>query len=144
VQAALVTALLLAAPKIISTADAAQTNKVFVFDGKVRSVDLAARTFTLQAKKRTYIFSVTDQTRIARNVTPQKFADLKADQDAQVDMKIGPGAKVSLRRHGRICFEQERNAVRFALFGPVRANQEPLKQKSQIPKLKLQGNLKFQ
>ena len=77
------------------TANAATgaANKIFVFDGKIQAVDAAARTFTLQAKKQSYVFVVTDQTKIVRNGKAQKFADLKQGQPAEVEMQIGPSDK---------------------------------------------------
>ncbi len=76
-------------------ANAAQNanNKLFVFHGKIQAVDTAARTFTLQMNERSYVFVVTDQTRIVRNGKAQQFADLKQGQPAEVEMKIGPGGK---------------------------------------------------
>jgi hypothetical protein len=68
-------------------------NKLFVFHGKIKAVDTAARTFTLQAKKQSYVFVITDRTRIVRNGKAQKFADLKQGQLAEVEMQIGPGGK---------------------------------------------------
>ena len=68
-------------------------NKLFVFHGKIQAVDTAARTFTLQSNKESYVFVVTDQTKIDKNGKAQKFADLKQDQLAEVDMHIGPGGK---------------------------------------------------
>lgn len=54
------------------------------------------RTFTLQADGRGYVFFVTSETRIARDGTALKFSNLKAGQDAEVEMKPGPGGKASL------------------------------------------------
>ncbi|HEX7517233.1 MAG TPA: TonB family protein [Chthoniobacterales bacterium] len=71
----------------------AATSKVFVFRGRIQAVDATARTFTLNAEKRTYIFSVTDQTKIARHGVAQGFTDLKRGEDAEVDMKIGSAGK---------------------------------------------------
>jgi TonB family protein len=71
----------------------AATNKVFVFRGRIQTVDAAARTFTLQAEKKTYVFSVTDQTKIARDGAIQTFSGLKRGQDAEVEMRIGPDGK---------------------------------------------------
>jgi hypothetical protein len=71
----------------------AANNKLFVFHGKIQAVDAAARTFTLQAKKQSYVFVVTDQTKMVRNGKAQKFADLKQGQPAEVEMQIGPGGK---------------------------------------------------
>ncbi len=71
----------------------AATKKVFVFQGRIRAVDAAARTFTLQAEKKSYVFSVTDQTKIVRNGAAQTFTDLKRGQDAEVDMRIGPDGR---------------------------------------------------
>jgi TonB family protein len=68
-------------------------NKLFVFDGKIQWVDPAARTFTLQINERSYVFVVTDQTKIVRKGKTQQFADLKQGQPAEVEMKIGPGGK---------------------------------------------------
>ncbi len=68
-------------------------NKLFLFHGKIQAVDTAARTFTLQADKQSYVFVVTDQTKIVRNGKAQKFADLKQGQLAEVDMQIGAGGK---------------------------------------------------
>jgi TonB family protein len=69
------------------------SNKIFVFHGNIQSVDPAARTLALQMDKRSYVFVVTDQTRIVRNGKAQKFADLKQGEFAEVEMKIGPGGK---------------------------------------------------
>jgi len=68
-------------------------NKLFLFHGKIQAVDTAARTFTLQSNKESYVFVVTDQTKIVRNGKAQKFADLKQGQLAEVDMQIGTGGK---------------------------------------------------
>ena len=68
-------------------------NKLFVFDGKIQAVDTAARTFTLEVDKQSYVFVVTDQTKIVRDGKPREFADLKQGQPAEVEMKIGPGGK---------------------------------------------------
>jgi len=131
-----VTALLLAAPKIISTADAAQTNKVFVFHGKIQAVDAAARSLTLQAAKWTYVFSVTDKRRIARNGITQKFSELKAGEEADVDMRIGPGGKGIAVSARRICSEQERNAepLMRKLQTPMTAKAEAPNPRTQAPK----------
>jgi TonB family protein len=77
------------------TADAAAAagNKIFVFHGKIQAVDAAARTLTLQMDKQSYVFVVTDQTKIVRSGKAQKFADLKQGQPAEVEMQIGPGGK---------------------------------------------------
>jgi hypothetical protein len=71
----------------------AANNKLFVFHGKIQAVDATARTFTLQVDKQSYVFVVTDQTKIVTKGKTQKFADLKQDQSAEVEMKIGPGGK---------------------------------------------------
>lgn len=71
----------------------AATKKVFVFRGRIQAVDAAARTFTLQAEKKTYVFRVTDETKIARSGVAQRFTDLKRGRDAEVDMKIDPDGK---------------------------------------------------
>jgi TonB family protein len=71
----------------------AANNKLFVFHGNIRAVDTAARTFTLQSNKQSYVFVVTDQTKIDKNGKAQKFADVKPGQLAEVDMQIGPGGK---------------------------------------------------
>jgi hypothetical protein len=71
----------------------AATGKIFVFRGRIQAVDAAARTFILQAEKKTYVFSVTDQTKIARNGATQGFTYLKRGQDAEVDMQIGSDGK---------------------------------------------------
>jgi TonB family protein len=68
-------------------------NKLFVFAGKIQAVDTAARTFTLQTDKQSYVFVVTDQTKIVRNGKAQNFADLKQGQITEVEMQIGPGGK---------------------------------------------------
>jgi hypothetical protein len=68
-------------------------NKLFVFHGKIQAVDAAARTFTLQTDKQSYVFVITDQTKIVRNGKAQQFADLKQGQLAEVEMQIGPGGK---------------------------------------------------
>ena len=77
------------------TANAAvdASNKIFVFRGKIQAVDVAAGTLTLQTDKQSYVFVVTDQTRIATKGRAQKFADVKQGQPAEVEMKIGPGGK---------------------------------------------------
>jgi len=78
----------------------AANNKLFVFDGKIQAVDMAARTFTLQVDKQSYVFVVTNQTKIVRNRKAQKFADLKRGRFAEVEMQVGPGGKgmaVSIR-----------------------------------------------
>jgi hypothetical protein len=71
----------------------AANNKLFVFHGKIQAVDTAARTFTLQADKQSYVFVVTDQTKMVSNGKAQKFADLKPGELAGVEMQIGPGGK---------------------------------------------------
>ena len=68
-------------------------NKIFVFHGTIKTVDAAARTFTLQSNKQRFLFVVTDQTRIVSNGKAQKFSDLKKGQLAEVDMQIGAGGK---------------------------------------------------
>jgi TonB family protein len=68
-------------------------NKIFVFRGKIQAVDTAARTLTLQMDKQSYVFVITDQTKIVRNGKAPKFADLKQGQSAKVEMKIGAGGK---------------------------------------------------
>jgi TonB family protein len=68
-------------------------NKLFVFHGKIQALDTAARTFTLQADKQSYVFVITDQTKIIRNGKAQQFADLKPGQPAEVEMQIGAGGK---------------------------------------------------
>jgi TonB family protein len=71
----------------------AANNKLFVFHGKIQAVDAAARTFTLQSNKQSFLFVVTDQTKIVSNGKVQKFADLKPGQLAEIEMQIGPGGK---------------------------------------------------
>ena len=68
-------------------------NKIFVFHGTIKTVDTAARTFTLQSNKQNFLFVVTDQTKIVKNGGAQTFADLKKGQLAEVDMQIGAGGK---------------------------------------------------
>lgn len=68
-------------------------NKIFVFHGTIKTVDTAARTFTLQSNKESFLFVVTDRTKIDKNGKPQQFADLKKGQLAEVDMQIGGGGK---------------------------------------------------
>ena len=83
----------------VSAADKA-TNKLFVFHGNIQAVDTAASTFTLQADKQSYVFVITDQTKIVKNGKTQQFSDLKQGQLAEVEMQIGPGGKgmaVSIR-----------------------------------------------
>src|SRR5437762_3259512 len=93
--ALLAAALIFAVSNVVSieTVTAAPPHKVFVFSGKIRAVDAASRTFTLEANTRTYVFSVIDETKIVRDGVAQRFADLKEGQDAEVDMKIGSGGK---------------------------------------------------
>ena len=78
-----------------ATASAAvdASNKIFVIRGKIQAVDVAAGTLTLQVGRHSYVFVVTDQTRIVTKGRAQKFADLKQGQFAEVEMKIGPGGK---------------------------------------------------
>jgi TonB family protein len=76
----------------VSAADKA-TNKLFVFHGKIKAVDAATRTFTLQADKQSYVFVVTDQTKIVKNGKAQQFVDLKLGEPAEVEMQIGPGGR---------------------------------------------------
>jgi TonB family protein len=68
-------------------------NKIFVFHGTIKTVDTAARTFTLQSNKQSFLFVATEQTRIDKNGKPKQFADLKKGQLAEVDMQVGPGGK---------------------------------------------------
>ena len=68
-------------------------NKIFVFHGTIKTVDTAARTFTLQSNKENFLFVVTDRTKIDKNGKSQQFADLKRGQLAEVDMQVGPGGK---------------------------------------------------
>ena len=76
----------------VSAADKA-TNKLFVFHGKIEAADAATRTFTLQADKQSYVFVVTDQTKIVKNGKAQQFVDLKLGEPAEVEMQIGPGGR---------------------------------------------------
>jgi TonB family protein len=69
------------------------SKKIFVFHGKIQAVDAAAKTITLKSDKQSYVFVVTDQTKILKNAKAQKFADLKPGQSAEVEMQIGPGGK---------------------------------------------------
>jgi TonB family protein len=71
----------------------AATGKVFVFRGRIQSVDVPGRTFTLQGDKKTYLFTLTDKTQISQHRWPQSFYALKPGQDAEVEMKIGPDSK---------------------------------------------------
>jgi hypothetical protein len=80
-------------PTVKKNAVRAANNKLFVFHGKIQALDTAARTFTLQADKQSYVFVITDQTKIIRNGKPQQFSDLKQGQLAEVEMQIGPGGK---------------------------------------------------
>lgn len=87
----------------------AATSKVFVFRGRIRAVDTAARTFTLQGDKKTYVFNVTGRTRIIRNGISEGFFALKRGQDAEVDMKIGPdgtGVALAVRLGSTAALEQ--------------------------------------
>jgi hypothetical protein len=78
----------------VGTANTARSaNKIFVFHGTIKTVDTTARTFTLQSNKQSFLFVVTDQTKIVSNGKAQEFADLKKGQLAEVDMQIGPGGK---------------------------------------------------
>jgi TonB family protein len=87
---ALITVLGLA---LINIALATEGNKVFAFYGKIQAVDPGTKSFTLRANKRPYVFSVTDQTKIFGSGNPLQFADLKQGQEAEVNMKVGPGGK---------------------------------------------------
>jgi TonB family protein len=71
----------------------AATGKVFVFRGRIQSVDVPGRKFTLQGDKKTYLFTLTDKTQITQHRGPQSFYALKPGQDAEVEMKIGPDGK---------------------------------------------------
>lgn len=71
----------------------AATQRVFVFRGRIQAVDSAARTLTLQADKKTYVFTVTEQTKISRSGRAQQFMDLKHGQDVEIEMKIGSDGK---------------------------------------------------
>jgi TonB family protein len=71
----------------------AATGKVFVFRGRIQSVDLPGRTFTLQGDKKTYLFTLTDETKITSHRWPDSLYALKRGQDVEVDMKIGSDGK---------------------------------------------------
>jgi TonB family protein len=71
----------------------ATTNKVFVFRGKIQAVDAATRTFKLQAERKTYVFLVTDQTKMARQGMELGLTNLRRGEDAEVEMKVGPDGK---------------------------------------------------
>jgi TonB family protein len=72
----------------------AATKKVFVFRGIIQAVNTTVRTFTLRGEKQTYVFIVTDQTKIVLDGAAQKFTDqVMRNQCAEVDTKVGPDGK---------------------------------------------------
>ena len=64
--------------------------KVFVFYGEVEVVNRAAKTFTLLAEKKHYVFHIDDATKFTRNRFVLEFSDLRPNQAVGVEMKPGP------------------------------------------------------
>ena len=74
-------------------AEAAATHKIYVFNGRIQGVKPAARSFTFTGDGKSYEFTVTPETRLTRKGKPVPFSTLLAGEDAEVEMKVGPGGK---------------------------------------------------
>ena len=57
------------------------------------TVEASAKTFTLSGDGKSYVFHVTPGTRIGWHRGALKFSDLKAGQEAEVEMILGPGGE---------------------------------------------------
>ncbi len=68
-------ALILAAWSLVVPAvKAAPAGKIYIFNGKIQSVDIAARSFTLSGDGKTYAFRVTGETKITWGRKTLEFA----------------------------------------------------------------------
>src|SRR5687768_6136884 len=67
------------------TTEAAKTevsdaSKPMPFHGKISAVDAAAKTFTIQGKESSRVFTITDTTKLAKAGAPATWADLIAGE----------------------------------------------------------------
>lgn len=86
-----------------SQAEKAKKPRPYPFHGKVGSVDLEKKSFTIHGKERSRTFYLTDETKIVKDDKPAKFDELKVgeevagqvlpDEDGKlelVSLRIGP------------------------------------------------------
>ncbi|HSH40213.1 MAG TPA: TonB family protein [Chthoniobacterales bacterium] len=79
---------------LLAEARAAAPGKVYVFNGRIVNVNAADRSFTFSGDGRSYVFYVTSDTRITwRDNKALSFSTLRAGQDAEVEMKLGPNGR---------------------------------------------------
>ena len=67
--------------------------KVFVFNGKIESVNAGAGSFTLSGDGKAYAFQMTSETKVTWNGKPLSSSILRSGQHAEVEMKIGANGK---------------------------------------------------
>ena len=63
------------------------------FFGEVRAIDLAARTLTIQSGGKSFVFQITDQTKISSRNEYVRLDKIKRGQGATVLMRVGEGNK---------------------------------------------------
>lgn len=64
-----------------------------IFSGEVKAVDLKARTITLKTHTRTFVFQITDETRISSFRGYVTWDKVRPGQGATVTMRLGEGNK---------------------------------------------------
>jgi TonB family protein len=72
---------------------AAAGGKTYIFNGRIQEVNAGAGTFTLSGDGKLYAFRTTSGTKVTWNGNPLKTSDLKAGQEAEVEMKLAADGK---------------------------------------------------
>src|SRR5688572_6964937 len=65
--------------------------ELHTFYGDVKAVDLAARTITIKSINKSFVFHVTDETKMTSRRGPIRLANVQRGQGAAVVMRLGQG-----------------------------------------------------
>ena len=94
---------------------AAASTDLHTFYGDVKAVDLAARTVTIKSNRKSFVFHITDETRMTSVRGPISLDKVQRGQGAAVVMRLGPGGiGIAVKIH----FDLGRSAASLqSLFG---------------------------
>lgn len=88
---------------LISASGLAETpssSPLHTFSGVVKAVDLKAKTLTLKSNGRSFLFQITDETKISRSNTYVSWDTVRPGQGATVVMRLDQGNKgIAVRIH---------------------------------------------
>jgi Cu/Ag efflux protein CusF len=90
------------------------SSPLHIFSGEVKAVDLKARTITIKSHTRTFVFQITDETKISSFRGYVSWDKVRPGQGATVTMRLGEGNKgIAVK----IRFDNDADQVKFlALF----------------------------